>query len=82
MLPWFEAFEFHPSGAFRKEWIAVDRAVRLACKLIGVSNFGRQTVPNPAACQCKKNQLWPSPVAIFRFPRPVAFAERTLLGRR
>ena len=49
-----EAFEFHISRAFGKEGVGVDRAIRLACKCVGVGDLGCGAVPNPAACQIRR----------------------------
>ena len=49
-----EAFEFHIGGAFAQEWVAVNCAVRLACKFVGIGNFGCRTVPDPAASKPRR----------------------------
>src|SRR5690348_4131054 len=49
-----EAFEFHFSRAFRKEWVGVNRAVRLARKFVRVSNLSCRTVPHPAASEPRR----------------------------
>jgi hypothetical protein len=54
IFPRPETFDFYFSRAFRKEWVAVDYAVRLACKFVGVGNLGCRTVPNPPACQTRR----------------------------
>ena len=54
IFPRPEAFDFNFSRAFRKEWIAVDHAVRLACEFVCVGNLGCRTVPNPSACQTRR----------------------------
>src|SRR5208283_211676 len=75
--PRLEAFDFNFCRAFGKEWVAVDHAVRLACKFVCVGNLSCRTVPKPIRLPNKTNRLWPSRVAICRFPKRVAIAERT-----
>ena len=48
-----ERFEFNFGRAFRKEWIGVDDAVRLARKFVGVCNLGCRAVPNPPTRQTR-----------------------------
>src|SRR5208282_5515204 len=52
--PRLEAFDFNFCRAFGKEWVAVDHAVRLACKFVCVGNLSCRTVPNPSACQTRR----------------------------